>query len=172
MKDLYKISLILLFLVACQQEQGIEPTIDDLQSNAIQEEERYQLKATIDVFDFKSERVTVDWEEGIVKLSANNKMGDRIDLQFPGFTVGEFSAQSDSLVIIEYTDETGRFYTSDILKPASDAKITVSGFDTLNNTFNGSFSATVYDLNSGQPQRVENRSLVHSGVLRKVPYIQ
>lgn len=160
---------ILVAFSACEQEEGEVLSLDEIQAQAIAEEDRYQLKTTIDIFDYKATSVSLELIDSYQKLSANYK-GEYLVLKFPEVSVNNFLGSLDPQTAITFYDKEGRYFSSNNERFISNVSIVITQIDTAASTFSGNFSGKLYATDGSNPTNKVNQLNLINGQLVKVPF--
>jgi|GEM_PF-6021423 len=160
--------LSLIFLIACQ-EDGDELTLNDLQQSEIRQSNQFKFTAKVELLDFKTNAVTFQDGDSIFLIRALRSQEEMI-LSIPFLGIGSFSGSSDPNVYITFLDQGKRYYSTNNFRLSSDAAILITEIDTSLKTFSASFSGTLYDLASSNPEAKQNQVSIKSGELRNVSY--
>lgn len=152
---------------ACTQEDGNELTLAEVQKAAIAEQNRFKLRATVDVFDFNTNSVSVASQpDSTIQLFAKNGSREMV-LRFPKIEVGSYAATD---VFISFLDSDQRFYTSTTDRFDSDARIVISEVDSARNIFSGTFTGTLYDNSKPNPADRGSQASINGGKLVNVSF--
>lgn len=162
-------------MTACQ-EDGNELTLDDLTKDDVAETKRYKLRATVEVFPFNTNIVQAKTFPRKIEFTAING-NDYIKINIPTVEtgvpvigVGTYYGGSSELVSMLYKGPDNRIYNNPISRFPSDLVINVTEVDSIRRTFNGTFSATLYNDVNVNPADKKNQVSVSNGQLINVSY--
>jgi len=158
-----------LFFSACEEEEGEDLSLTDLQAQALADENKFKLTSYLNVFSFETNSVTLEQESGYYVISAFGE-GASLFIRFPKVQKGTYNGASDPGTYIFYGNNEGRNFYSNFEGLNSDVLINITAVDSAARIFYADFSGLLYDIAAEKPKNRDNQVGVFGGRLNKVAF--
>jgi len=160
--------LLGILVVAGCQEDGPGLSLEVLQAESIAEENRFILNASLGLTEFNTNNVQLDsLPEGYL-LSAFADAGS-LYIWFAELEKGTYSGANNSSNYIYFINDQGRGYSSNNALLNSDMRFSITAIDTSSQLFFADFSATLYDVESVNPNNRKDQLAIFNGRLNRSP---